>query len=106
MIIPTLRSHPNVPREYDGATCYTAGYLVDKNAGWRQVRPVVNGDACTGCLQCYLYCPDGCIRKTHAEGAAVFVDYDFCKGCGICQKICLFGAIEMVPEKGSEGGAQ
>lgn len=94
--IPTLRAGVPAPRAFDGTTCFEGGYLVEKNAGWRQVRPVIAAGACTGCLSCYMYCPDGAIRKTHADsGAAVFVDYDFCKGCGICKSVCRFGAIEM-----------
>jgi pyruvate ferredoxin oxidoreductase alpha subunit len=27
------------------------------------------------------------------------IDYDFCKGCGICAAECPCGAIEMVPEQ-------
>lgn len=100
--IPTLRSDALDPMEYAQTTCFEAGYLVSKNSGWRQVRPVIDASACVGCLQCYLYCPDGTIRKTHApKGSgqpAVFVDLDFCKGCGICQTVCRFGAIAMVRE--------
>ncbi len=104
-MIPTLRDAIPSPREYAGSTCYEAGYLVEKNAGWRQVRPVVDTQACTGCLQCYLYCPDGCIRKVDAaEGAgsrrgSVRVDYDFCKGCGICASVCKFAALAILSEK-------
>lgn len=61
--IPTLRSGEPAPSEYAGTTCYEAGYLVTENAGWRNVRPVIDASACTGCLQCYLYCPDGVIYK-------------------------------------------
>lgn len=96
--IPTMRAGEPAPWEYDATTCYEAGYLVEKNAGWRQVRPVISADACTGCLSCYMYCPDGAIRKTHAQGVAVFVDYDFCKGCGICKTVCRFDAIVMASE--------
>ena len=103
LIIPHLQSAPTDPLSYGKTTCYAAGHLVSKNAGWRQLRPVVKEDACTACLQCYLYCPDGTIRKTHAEKddnsqAAVFIDLDFCKGCGICCQVCKFDAISMVPE--------
>ena len=106
IIIPRLQNAPTDPLAFGKTTCYAAGYLVSKNAGWRQVRPVINADACTSCLQCYLYCPDGTIRKTHAakddkSQAAVFVDLDFCKGCGICRQVCKFGAISMVPESDS-----
>ncbi len=80
------------------ATCYEAGFLVSKNSGWRTVRPVINEEKCVGCLQCYLYCPDGVIYKTQ-QGKKVAVDYDFCKGCGICKTICAKGAITLEEEK-------
>ena len=33
------------------------------------------------------------------EGPAAYaIDYDFCKGCGICVAECPCGAIELVPE--------
>ena len=104
--IPTLRTREPQPAEYAGTTCYEAGYLVARNAGWRNMRPVVDPTACTGCLQCYLYCPDGTIFKAApAPGAnpkatvQVAVDYDFCKGCGVCAKECRFGAIAMRNEQ-------
>lgn len=104
--IPTLRSREPQPAEYAGTTCYEAGYLVARNAGWRNVRPVIDLAACTGCLQCYLYCPDGTIFKVvPVSGASpraavqVAVDYDFCKGCGVCAKECRFGAIVMRSEQ-------
>ena len=82
--------------EIPDSTAFEAGYLVTKNAGWRSVRPVIDMDRCVGCLQCYLYCPDGVISR---QGAKVAIDYDFCKGCGICRKICGSGAIAMEAEK-------
>lgn len=94
---PYLRD--NVPAtlwDIPDATAYEAGYLVTKNAGWRNIRPVIELDKCVGCLQCYLYCPDGVILKKEGK---VEIDYDFCKGCGICKKMCRFGAITMEVEK-------
>ena len=32
-------------------------------------------------------------------GALYEIDYDFCKGCGLCVAECPSGAIEMVPEE-------
>lgn len=123
--IPVLRNGDLSPEMYARSTCFEAGYLVSKNAGWRNVRPVVDATACTGCLQCYLYCPDGTVFKTGAPGkrrtadgsaldvdarAAVAIDYDFCKGCGVCAKVCTFGAIAMISEsealRDDEGGAR
>ena len=77
-------------------TSFEAGYLVTANSGWRSIRPVINSEKCIGCEQCYLYCPDGVISVN--EGRAE-IDYDFCKGCGICAKICRIGAIGMEAER-------
>lgn len=89
------------PAVFAKNTCYAAGHLVTKNAGWRNQRPVLDGGKCTMCLQCYLYCPDGTIYKVRtSEGAmeCLAIDYDFCKGCGVCARACRFGAIRMVDE--------
>lgn len=102
--IPTLRSSVPGPDVYAQDTCFEGGFLTQKNAGWRNVRPVVDTDKCTGCLQCYLYCPDGTIFKREFEAAdgkskhMVALDYDFCKGCGVCASVCKFGAIQMQSE--------
>lgn len=77
-------------------TAFEAGYLVSVNSGWRNVRPVVNTEKCVGCMQCYLYCPDGVIS---IEDKKAVIDYDFCKGCGICNKICKLNAIRMEAER-------
>ena len=78
----------------------------------RSQRPVIDAAACTACGQCILYCPDGCLYSACEPGAdgapqgpAVAVDQDFCKGCGICAKLCRFGAIAMVPEAEAEAEA-
>lgn len=54
--MPQLFATVPEPSAYADTTCYAAGYLTQVNAGWRNVRPVLNASACTGCLQCYLYC--------------------------------------------------
>ena len=77
-------------------TSFESGYLVTKNAGWRNVRPVIDTAKCVGCLNCYLYCHDGVIFKKDGK---VGIDYDFCKGCGICRKVCKIKAIELEAEK-------
>ena len=74
---PYLRDFvPQNLEDIPEATAYEAGYLVTKNAGWRNVRPVIDNTKCVGCLQCYLYCPDGVIFQ---DDNKVDVDYNFCK---------------------------
>lgn len=72
-----------------------SGYLIDINAGMRTFRPVIDQEACIHCLRCFLLCPDGVIDKS---GERLEVDYDYCKGCGVCARACKPGAISMIKE--------
>ncbi len=66
-----------------------------KTGDWRSRRPILKGDECTNCLICWIYCPDAAINRIDG---GIEIDYEFCKGCGICSKECAVGAIEMVEE--------
>jgi 2-oxoacid:acceptor oxidoreductase delta subunit (pyruvate/2-ketoisovalerate family) len=52
---------------------------------------------CFECDNCYGACPDNAVRKL-GNGNRYEIDYDFCKGCGICVEECPSGSILMVPE--------
>lgn len=101
MLKPELQNFktPKHIKDYPTGPSYSAGHLVSINAGWRTFKPVVSLDACTGCYQCYLLCPDGAISKTSND--KIKFDYDFCKGCGVCAHECRFEAIEMIKEESS-----
>jgi len=77
---------------------YPAPGASGKTGTWRDYRPVVKEDKCVKCLLCWLYCPEDAILRR--EDDMVYVDYDYCKGCGICAEVCPVNAIEMVPERG------
>ncbi|MDR0753410.1 MAG: FAD-dependent oxidoreductase [Holosporaceae bacterium] len=51
--------------------------------------------SCSHCDNCYGYCPDNAIVK-RADGS-LEMNYDYCKGCGICATECPCGVIKMVP---------
>jgi 2-oxoacid:acceptor oxidoreductase delta subunit (pyruvate/2-ketoisovalerate family) len=53
---------------------------------------------CFECDNCFGVCPDNAVVKL-GPGQRYEIDYDFCKGCGICVQECPCGAIEMVPEQ-------
>lgn len=67
-----------------------------KTGTWRALAPVVTEEKCIKCKLCYWWCPDSAISITE-KGAKV--DYNFCKGCGICANECPVGAINMVREE-------
>ena len=53
--------------------------------------------SCTFCMRCYDYCPDLAIRMD-GKAKERAIDYDHCKGCGICAEECPRGAISWVHE--------
>jgi 2-oxoacid:acceptor oxidoreductase delta subunit (pyruvate/2-ketoisovalerate family) len=53
---------------------------------------------CSFCENCYTFCPDSSVwRKDQHE--TFEIDYEFCKGCGICAHECPSHCIEMVREE-------
>lgn len=54
---------------------------------------------CFECDNCFGVCPDNAVIKL-GPGNRFRIDYDFCKGCGLCAAECPCGAIQMVPEIG------
>lgn len=65
---------------------------------WRSQRPVLQAERCIHCMFCWVFCPDSAILVKN--GRVVGVDYDHCKGCGICAHECPVRptAIPMVRE--------
>ena len=53
---------------------------------------------CFECDTCYGVCPDNAIKKL-GKGKGFEIDYDYCKGCGLCVNECPCGAMEMKPEE-------
>jgi 2-oxoacid:acceptor oxidoreductase delta subunit (pyruvate/2-ketoisovalerate family) len=70
---------------------------IGKTGSWRTFRPVLKHENCKDCKSCYLYCPEGTVLYHGPKNYEI--DYDYCKGCGICAKECKFGAIVMVLEE-------
>jgi NADPH-dependent glutamate synthase beta subunit-like oxidoreductase len=52
---------------------------------------------CYLCDNCYLFCPDSSVAKQE-DGRLNVIDYEYCKGCGICENECPVGVIVMEKE--------
>ncbi len=73
------------------------GGLTEDNALFEARRCLSCGN-CFECDNCFGVCPDNAVIKL-GSGNRYEIDYDYCKGCGICVTECPSGAIEMVPER-------
>ena len=47
---------------------------------------------CFNCGNCYNFCPDAAIHLD--EEGRLRIDYDYCKGCGICVQECPCSAMQ------------
>lgn len=63
-----------------------------------EARRCMSCGSCFECDNCFGMCPDDAIIKL-GEGLKYEIDYDYCKGCGICAAECPCGSIDMVPEQ-------
>lgn len=62
-------------------------------------KPIFKEETCIHCLFCWVFCPDSAItvKGNKVKG----IDYDYCKGCGICVIECPTKpkSLEMVVEE-------
>ncbi|MBI3462074.1 MAG: 4Fe-4S binding protein [Planctomycetes bacterium] len=62
----------------------------------RREIPEIDERQCTACGECVAVCPTECLAVWNA--LAVLGNVHACVSCGICERICGFGAIQMVAE--------
>jgi len=74
-----------------------------ETGSWRSQKPVWDAEKCTQCNRCWLFCPDMAIRLDEEKKIAG-INYNYCKGCGLCAKVCpdKAKAITMVSETEGE----
>jgi len=85
--------------------------IAERTAGFAEVCRGLSGPAarreagrcfhcgrCTGCDNCWLFCPDLAVARS-TSGVGYEIDLAYCKGCGICAEECPRAAISMVEER-------
>jgi 2-oxoacid:acceptor oxidoreductase delta subunit (pyruvate/2-ketoisovalerate family) len=70
---------------------------LDESNALFEARRCLSCGNCFECDNCYGVCPDNAVIKL-GPGKRFEFNYDYCKGCGICETECPCGAIKMVPE--------
>ena len=62
-----------------------------------EARRCLSCGTCFECDNCFGVCPDNAVIKL-GSGKRYAIDYEYCKGCGLCAEECPSGAIDMVKE--------
>ena len=75
-----------------GAVTIPGSTRANKTGSWRTFKPNLDKEKCVDCDNCIMFCPEGSINKEHD------IDYDYCKGCGICANECPVQAVKMERE--------
>ncbi|MDH7517139.1 MAG: 4Fe-4S binding protein [Candidatus Thermoplasmatota archaeon] len=88
-------------KKYDVVTSisYPKKGAMGKTGSWRVFKPKLDKNKCVKCLQCWVFCPEGVITKN--KDGTIDIDYEYCKGCGVCANVCKVKAIIM--EREAEG---
>ncbi|MBI2628267.1 MAG: FAD-dependent oxidoreductase [Candidatus Niyogibacteria bacterium] len=73
-----------------------------KSLPWAEAKRCFSCGVCRECENCFNFCPDMSVKKTNDPKKPYAVDYDYCKGCGICAKECPRGVIVMEEENESK----
>ncbi|OGS46552.1 MAG: hypothetical protein A2539_01600 [Elusimicrobia bacterium RIFOXYD2_FULL_34_15] len=68
-----------------------------KTGDWRSDKPVYHPEKCIQCFFCWINCPDTAIIVK--DGKVTGINYDYCKGCGICARECPPKAVAITMEK-------
>lgn len=96
------RPRERMPQTSDAAK--RARSFDEVNLGFSEERAIQEAErcfqcgTCSFCENCYTFCPDSAVwERDHHE--TLEIDYEFCKGCGICAHECPSHFIEMVREE-------
>jgi 2-oxoacid:acceptor oxidoreductase delta subunit (pyruvate/2-ketoisovalerate family) len=70
---------------------------LDSETALYEARRCLSCGNCFKCDNCIGVCPDNAVVRVQ-ENHGYAIDYDYCKGCGLCAAECPCGAIVMEPE--------
>jgi len=92
----TVRPHLEMARRVSTFDEVVGG--LDEATALFEARRCLSCGNCFECDNCYGLCPDNAVIKL-GPGRRFAIDYDYCKGCGICVTECPAGAITLVAEE-------
>ena len=93
---------PRLLREERSRSFGEVNLKISANLAIRETERCFNCGLCNQCDNCYLFCPDLAIKKDSGP-LGRHIDYDYCKGCGVCAVECPRNALILEEEAYEEG---
>jgi len=93
---------PRLLKEERARTFGEVSLKISANLAIRETERCFNCGLCNQCDNCYLFCPDLAVEKD-SEPLGRRIDYEYCKGCGICVVECPRNALILEEERYEEG---
>jgi len=90
-------TQPRLVREERARSFAEIDLRVSGNIAMREAERCFNCGLCNQCDNCHLFCPDlAVIRDKGGQGR--HINYDYCKGCGLCVVECPRNAMTLEEE--------
>jgi NADPH-dependent glutamate synthase beta subunit-like oxidoreductase len=90
---------PRLLREERLQSFAEIGLRISANLAMREADRCFNCGICNQCDNCHLFCPDVAVKHDESNQGR-HIDYDFCKGCGLCVVECPRHAMSLEEEPG------
>ncbi len=91
---------PRLLREERVRTFAEIDLKISANLAMQEAERCFNCGLCNQCDNCRLFCPEVAVhREESSQGRRI--DYDYCKGCGVCVVECPRHAMSLEPEQAS-----
>ncbi|MDR3555412.1 MAG: NAD(P)-binding protein [Syntrophobacteraceae bacterium] len=87
-------AQPGLLRDESGATPAEIDLRISAGMAEKEAQRCFNCGLCNQCDNCRLYCPDLAVVIESGSGKRL-IDYDHCKGCGICVVECPRNAMSL-----------
>ena len=87
--------HPSLSLEQRRGTFQEVYLGLSREMAGEEAGRCFNCGVCNHCDNCWTYCPDVAVKRKKDRYE---IDFDYCKGCGICFEECPRGAILLEEE--------
>lgn len=71
---------------------------ISAHLAMKEAERCFNCGLCNQCDNCYIYCPDTSVVRDQRDRQGRHIDYDYCKGCGLCVAECPRNAMSLGEE--------